>query len=510
MTSSRRIGGCAILSLLTVGVAVMADEPKAEQPKLPVKLGRVPDVRLAPRPPVSAEQAKRIKGLIAGLATLDSADVGLSPTLSGHAFAPVAGQSHAGTLLLTDHRLKPSDALRELVALGPDALPLLLDALGDKTPTKLTIRHDGRFGGMSYRGELDLNPVNPAEAAVYKGRSGAPRGLQSGGGHINSHTVTVGDACFVAVGQIVGRRYQAVRYQPTANIVINSPTQDPKLCAEVRSIWTSKDAAQKLFDSLLADYATEGIFNGRSLDGWGLGSDQQCGAALRLLYYFPKESAPLITGRLDMLDVGRDGELNDSMRRCVANGVRADAFIKAVAWSKEPAVRAALTAVFKRAENQRDLLAALPGVGDVALIRERLEPLGDKLPGEEYGPYGDGYHLLTALAERTPATAKAVFQKYLRGAGLQRHKTVCLVLAEVKVPWDIEVLGPLLDDKHNGNWSYPVGPGKNEPRLSTRICDEAAVILARNHPELKFTLAGQYADLDKQIGAIREQLGRKK
>src|SRR5581483_10071577 len=158
-----------------------------------------------------------------------------------------------------------------------------------------------------------------------------------------AYTAKVGDVCFVAIGQIVGRRYQAVRYQPTACIVLNCPTQNPKLCADVRAIWRSKDPRSKLFNSLRTDYATEGIFNGKSLDGWDLGNQFQCRAALRLLYYFGKEATPLLVDRLSKLDLRKDRDLDMYMRQCVANGVRADEFIKAVAWSKEPAIVAALT-----------------------------------------------------------------------------------------------------------------------------------------------------------------------
>jgi hypothetical protein len=278
--------------------------------------------------------------------------------------------------------------------------------------------------------------------------------------------------------------------------VINSPTQDAKLCADVRAAWASKDPAQKLFDSLLIDYATEGSFGGHL----------QCGAATRLLYYFPKESAKLVAQRLEKLDVGN----GDYMRRAVANGVRAEVFLEAVAWCEEPEVRSAAAGVFRRAERLEEVLAALPAIVDEKVIRQRLEPMVDKLPAEEGGPYGDGYHLLVALAERTPDTAKAVFQKYLKDAGHQRHRTICLVFREVKVPWDTEVLGPLLADTREGYMNYAVVPGKNDNLLSTRICDDAATALAMHHPELKFTLAGTHADLDKQIAVIREQLNRKK
>ncbi len=45
---------------------------------------------------------------------------------------PIDGQMEAGTQLLTDHKLKLSKTLRELVELGPKALPFLLKALDDR------------------------------------------------------------------------------------------------------------------------------------------------------------------------------------------------------------------------------------------------------------------------------------------------------------------------------------------------------------------------------------------
>ncbi len=53
------------------------------------------------------------------------------------------------------------------------------------------------------------------------------------------HTVTVGDLCWVALGQIVNRRFDAVRYQPTAIIIVSSPTLSPTLCKQVRADWAN-------------------------------------------------------------------------------------------------------------------------------------------------------------------------------------------------------------------------------------------------------------------------------
>jgi hypothetical protein len=483
-----------------------AGEPKQKAPEISVKLGKVPDLRLAPRPRLTDAQVKQIRDLIAGLAGLDKPDFGLSATLSGDDFAPVPGQSHAGAILLTDHGLQPSKGLKALVALGPDALPFLLEALDDQTATKITIKHDGFGGAMWHAAQLHLNPVNPAEEAVYQARAKMPEDQEK---YVESYKVKVGDVCFVAIGQIVGRRYQAVRYQPSACIALNSPVHDPKLCADVRAIWKSTDSPAKLFNSLLADYATEGVFNGKSLDGWN-GSEYQCGAALRLLYYFPKEASPVIAGRLDKLDVGDDRDLDGYMLRCVANGVVANNFLNAVAWSKDPSVRASLVGVFKRAKDVSALLAALPAVEDKDLIRGRLEPEVAALPADEGGPYGQGFDLLVALGQRTPQTARAVFERYLKDASAQRCHTVCQVLRDVKLSWDTDLLSLLLTDTRTWGWTYAVEAGKNEPRLPIRVCDEAAVTLSQNHRELRFTQAGEHADLDKQIAAIRDQLAKKK
>src|SRR5262249_58375319 len=87
------------------------DEARGSIPTLPIKLGKVPNLHLAPWHPIGESQAKRIKSLIAELATLQRPDFGLSATMSGHAFSPVGSQTHMSLLLLTDHQLKPSATL---------------------------------------------------------------------------------------------------------------------------------------------------------------------------------------------------------------------------------------------------------------------------------------------------------------------------------------------------------------------------------------------------------------
>jgi HEAT repeat protein len=318
-----------------------------ETAHLSIRLGKVPSIQRGVRSVVTEEQEKQIKALIAKLAEIEDPDFGMSPTFTGHAFAPLPDQDHWQMGRVTDHQIKSSHALRRLVEIGPDALPFLLEALEDKTPTKLKIAH--QFGFMALGNELDGNPLNPVEKRILSKPWTSEEDEEDG--VAGSYTVKVGDVCFVAIGQIVGRPYRAVRYQPTAMIVINSPVESKELCRRVRALWSSKDPAQKLFDSLLLDYTTEGIFNGDSLDGWSRGSDFQIQAVLRWLYYFPKETAPVIAGRLRSFDVRDAGPLDGWMKREVKNGVRLIDFIKAVSWCKAPAIQEALADIAKRTDD---------------------------------------------------------------------------------------------------------------------------------------------------------------
>jgi hypothetical protein len=531
------LASAIILGIAACGQAGAPDRPdsdtppapvtKAEQPvpttkHLPVHLGKIPSLTLAPRPPLDGKREAALKNCIRRLADIDRPDYGLSPTMSGAAFLPLADQHQARVLLLTDHRLKSSEALRALVAAGPDALPLLLASLGDKTPTRLKVVHESAIGAMWFANELRGNPVNPTEAKVFAQRDPPPPFGEEK--TVHSYTVKVGDICFVAVGQIVGRGYQAVRYQPTACIVINSPTADKKLREQVRSIWSGKDPARHLFDSLLLDYSTVGNYKeGDSFDEWGVGSDLQIAAAMRLLYYFPKETAPMIARRLRGLRVQRtgpaagsyhtDAEMTAWKRREVANGARTDQLVKAVAWCKEPAVRAEVRSVFKRTGDVDILLAALPALDedDAALLRDRLAAFLDRVPRDGRAAYGDGYNLLSAILTRAPRDAKPLFVRYLRPGTALRRYSVCQLLLELHPDWSVELLVPFLDDKRPvGGYAHPASADDTENSVLIRVCDAAAETLSRTRPGLTFTMVGTARDLDRQIDVIRKQLARPK
>lgn len=471
-----------------------------------VKRGALPAIQLQRSITASAEDAAQIKRLIANLAKIERPDFGLSGTMGGMAFAPISGsERYTGGFLLTNHQLQTTDDFRQLVAFGPRALPFLLEALEDKTPTKLKQNHTGGFGGMFLCTEMDSNPTNSVEQKSIASLPKREIGF-SNGRSITDYSVTVGDVCFVAVGQIVGRAYLAIRYQPTAIIVINSPVEEKALAEAVRDIWSSTNAAQRLFDSLLFDYSTEGVFNGESLDGWDIANKLQCQAALRMLYYFPQETSQLIAQRLARLDVRQPPEDKTHwMDSYLTNGVRAEEFIKAVAWSDDPLIRRELLNIFKRTTDAQILLAALSGIDATGsgLARTRLNEMIDQLPADESGPFGQGYNLLVSLGGKLDLeSSKATFVRYLQNASLQRWRTMAQVLRKTRSDWAVELLLPALADKRDFGWTYALTPGQNEPRRTIRVCDEAAETISLNRPDLPFKMAGEHEELDRQIAAI--------
>jgi hypothetical protein len=357
----------------------------SNQSPLPrIELRNVESIILEPHPPIGTNEEARVRRLIKNLSKIESPDVGLCSTLSGEAFAPIPAFGRMDSGLLTNHQLKQSEDFRELVRLGPKALPYLLDALVDQTPTKLVMKHDDSFGGMWFDNELWGNPGNEKEQKILGPVPKQPRGISSP--TISSFSIRIGDVCFVIIGQIVGRSYQAVRYQPTACVVVNSPTHDTNLANQVRSIWSSDDSAQHLMDSLLLDYASRGSSMGRALGGRSVGSSMQSGAAMRLLYYFPRQTTNMIAGRLRSLDLS-----SNTSSRDLANEVSTVEFIKAVAWSKEPAIQAELRRIFQLTSDQEILCAtvAAKDTASATAFKLRLEQFIADLPATETGRFGD-------------------------------------------------------------------------------------------------------------------------
>ena len=131
-----------------------------------------------------------------------------------------------------------------------------------------------------------------------------------------------------------------------AGVNVTALDRKNTLVAKQRSL-KNLEAQQR---AVLADYQKKLVLNGKTLDGWD--SDVVVQAAMRLLYYFPKEFAPVIAARLRALDVADAGDDFDKwMRREVKNGVTTTDFIEAVAWCEETVVREALADVVRRSND---------------------------------------------------------------------------------------------------------------------------------------------------------------
>jgi hypothetical protein len=143
--------------------------------------------------------------------------------------------------------------MRELVRRGAESLPALIRHLDDQRPTKFSVGStlaeglEGRsfiFFSQNFAEEYDPRVRTSPQRDLYQ--FDKPRPFDG------SYTLRVGDVSYALIGQIVNRRLWTIRYQPTANLIVNSPLQSPSLIAQIRRDWGATDQAD-LRDSLLSD-----------------------------------------------------------------------------------------------------------------------------------------------------------------------------------------------------------------------------------------------------------------
>lgn len=501
------------------------DEPASKKEPPRIVLAKAPDVRLRPRPPITKEKAEHIKKLIAKLAEIEHPDVGYSPDSEREVSSPIPDHVEGYSWYVTKHGLPSSPSLCALVSIGPEALPFLLDALEDKTPTKLTIKYVGhggtsdvvREGATWLSDELSGNELNPTETRVIDPRD---HRLKKGE-YIDSYRIKIGDLCFVAIGKIVGRPYVAVRYQMTGCTVINSPVENAEFRERIRKIWKSENPTQTLFGSLWIDYRTIGL------------RYQYC-AALRLLYYFPEESVPIIATRLRGLRVHNQGEGTDEFARNVkANGgVCADEFVHAAAWCRELAVREAVRDIFHRTGDVRIFAAATeafePSEGKIIAAKADEILRGLNAAEREQGAVE---FVLGVTAERAGADAVPLFRKTIDKATPSELGSIAKALQEAKGNWPLPLLKPMLDDVRKTERVYyvrdesvpvspaplvaPPAPSLNEDdgyqKIPVRVCDAAAETLSKllKSERGKFPAKHDRASLDQFIARLKKVIPAK-
>ncbi len=222
---------------------------------------------------------EEIEALINQLPAIEDSDIGYSATRSGSGFLPL-NVSDSSMLLLGQAPPESATTMRDIVKQGAAAIPRLIEHLADDRPTKIELEHGGGFGAMYFSDEYDFNSLN-SEAAPKNVNTDQFATLT----HVNNYKVTVGDLCFVALGQIVNRSFSAVRYQPTAIIVINSPAQSEALREAVKEEWANVDEEQ-LKESLIRDFVQADY------------ESRRIAAYQRLAYYYPEAVEDLVLTEL--------------------------------------------------------------------------------------------------------------------------------------------------------------------------------------------------------------------
>jgi hypothetical protein len=184
--------------------------------------------------PVAADD---MEALIGRLQEVSAEGIGFSTSMSGWQFLPFPGSGEAGAVLLGQAPPEPSPILRKVIEKGIAAIPALLAHMDDARPTK--VPPIKRMVWMSFADEYDYNRrlSTPPAGVDRRGADAGSRAASARRPATDEHVVTVGDLCFVALGQIVNRNFEAVRYQPSGGTIVNSPSSSKALAAAARAEW---------------------------------------------------------------------------------------------------------------------------------------------------------------------------------------------------------------------------------------------------------------------------------
>jgi len=188
---------------------------------------------------------------------------------------------HGGVLGIAPPKVPPQ--MSELVRRGASGLPELIKHLDDKRPTKLEVgnKPSGKRVGVDVFMFSYFSDQYDPRARAWPDFGHGTMGKNFKG----AYTVKVADVCYVLIGQIVNRRLWAVRYQPSAGLVVNSPIEAPMLVEKVRSDWGATDA-EALRNSLLEDMHVVALPKGVSRAEY---TDRFVNPALaRLRFYSPE------------------------------------------------------------------------------------------------------------------------------------------------------------------------------------------------------------------------------
>ncbi len=227
----------------------------------------------------ASKVTREIDSLIDKLQEVSKFGIGYSTVSTGGEFLPQPDSKQTFAFQIADIVEDSSPILRGIVEKGVAAIPLLIQHLGDERKT--AIPPVKALEWMSFADEFDFNR---------RTRLKAPNGVNRdtfGEKHPNNHQITVGDLCFVAIGQIVNRDFSCCRYQPSGGLVISSPTYSKPLRNQVTQDFNGL-TEEKHKNLLIQDF---------------LRSDQEfrrIGAYRRLAFYYPSEVENLVLKQLSL------------------------------------------------------------------------------------------------------------------------------------------------------------------------------------------------------------------
>jgi hypothetical protein len=470
----------ALLSTLLL-LALAADSPAEEKPLT------VDGMR-----PVRAAEQRRIRALVARLADLGHIEEAApTSTRDGVGFAPLADEPTDRPAAL---------AVRELVGLGPIAMPFLLEHLDDATLTGARIETGG-FGGVFLGRELESNPSRTDELAAV--RKAVPDHESNGepadgdlGPFIDEHTFTVGDVCFVMLGHITNRRYAAERYQPTACHVVNSPTRTACLARAVRAQWAGKDVRRELFRRLLHDFRTPPEGSWRAGDGC-----LQAGALLRLAWFFPDESRPVVTGYLAGLDERKLAETTDP-----DTGIILWRLIDDLCRIDRSEMRYALAPLIWKTTN-RDIVTSLLDVIPDDRSPRLLEHIKATMAANVRRRHRSSYRwLFREIRRRWPDRVRETLLWHLRKHQYAAIRDIVETAYIEGMTVPVETWATLLGMTQKAvPWTRDADP---HPIERLRVCDVAAVEIAKQRPDLPFDEEADEKARDAAIGKLREALAK--
>jgi hypothetical protein len=235
---------------------------------------KMPDLRPAkPVHPASGnaeEVRKSIERLIDKLAEVSEPEPEKLNNLGEGPFSPVDDVKPPSLFYEPWEEFVSCEAIRNLASYGADAVPRLIAHLGDQRKTKIPTEKDG-FPTFVWEYDYNRRRIAPSpKGIVHPDDFNAGRQEESA----DEYDVRVGDLCYVALGQIVNRRFNAVRFQPENSYYIAPVCHSPEFRATIIAEWGNlTGAAHKA--SLIADV--------RESDT----PERAYGALRRLSYYYP-------------------------------------------------------------------------------------------------------------------------------------------------------------------------------------------------------------------------------